>query len=133
MKTLSLIIKREFFDKILSGEKKTETREIRPKTAGRYIYYENLDNGQKYAPKDIDNAPESEKGYSYGAIQYDAIQLYVGYAKNRPGALVEVKGSEIYQLTDEDGQPIIYESEGNEYYLTQIEYTLGKVLSKTNC
>ena len=90
MKVLTLIIKQGYFDQILAGEKHTETREIRPKTAGKYIYYENADTGRRYAPKNIDSAPESKNGYRYGAIEYDAIQFYVGYNSNRPGALVAV-------------------------------------------
>ena len=133
MKTLSLIIKREFFDKILSGEKTTETREIRPKTASKYIYYVNNDTGEHYTPKEFDSAPDTPGGFSFEPIKYDAIQLYVGYNKNRPSALVEVKDAKIYEIVDENDKVITYEYEGEEYLLTQIDYTLGKVLHKENC
>ena len=133
MKTLSLIIKREFFDKILSGEKTIEFREIRPTTASRYIYYINNDNGQIVAPKDIKDAPDTPGGYSYEPIKYDAIRLFVGYNKNRASAVVEVKDAQIYEITDENNEVIIYEHEGQEYPLSEIRYTLGKVLEKENC
>lgn len=133
MNVLTLIIKQEYFDKILSGEKKTETREIRPKTAGKYIYYENADTGRHYAPKDIDKAPESKGGYRYAPIQYDAIQLYVGYSSNRPGAVVKVKDAVIVEIVDENDKPIIYETDGVQYLTTEIVYTLGDVISRTNC
>ncbi len=36
MKILTLIIKKEFYDQIVSGEKKKEYREITPRTEKRY-------------------------------------------------------------------------------------------------
>lgn len=132
MNVLTLIIKREYFDEILSGEKKTETREIRPKTASRYINYRDLTTGEVYAAKDLKKIPEDHE-VEVQAIEYDAIQLYVGYATNRPAALVEAKGAEIIEMVDENGESIVYEENGEEYLTCVIEYALGKVLNKTNC
>lgn len=64
-------------------------------------------------------------------IDYDSIQFYVGYNKDRDQALVEVKGAAITILTNEDGQDITYEHDRIEYVLSQITYDLGKVLSVT--
>lgn len=61
---------------------------------------------------------------------YDAIQFYVGYNKNRDSALVEVKDAKIVLLTDENDNEIVYEYEGREYVAAEIEYYLGKVIEK---
>lgn len=45
---LHLVIKKQFFDAILDGSKKTETREIRPKNANRYIEYLLDEEGIEY-------------------------------------------------------------------------------------
>ena len=133
MKILTLIIKQAYFDQILAGEKTVETREIRPKTAGRYIFYENNDTGVRYEPKDIDTAPDCANGYSFAPIDYDAIRFFVGYTPNRPECVVECKGAQIVSIVDENNEPVTYEVDGVQYYQTEIEYTLGKVLSKSNC
>lgn len=53
---------------------------------------------------------------------------------NRPGALVEVKGVELVDVCDEETkEPIVYEHNGNEYTMTEIDYHLGKVIEKMNC
>lgn len=92
MKILTLIIKQKWFDAILSGEKTVETREVRP-TNTKYISYRDNNTGKVYK-KDSDvpeSAWDSEKGVDTVINHYDAIQFWVGYEKNRPGALVEVK------------------------------------------
>lgn len=45
MKILTLIIKKKWFDAILSGEKKIETREVRP-TNTKYISYQDNNTGK---------------------------------------------------------------------------------------
>ena len=48
----------------------------------------------------------------------------------RPYIVVEVKAAEAVILTDENGNDIIYEHQGEEYLAAQIDYTLGKILEK---
>lgn len=135
MKILTLIIKQKWFDAILSGEKKIETREVRP-TNTKYISYRDNNTGKVYK-KDSDvpeSAWDSEKGVDTVINHYDAIQFWVGYETNRPGALVEVKGAELVDVCDEETkEPIVYEHNGNEYTMTEIDYHLGKVIEKMNC
>ena len=125
MKVLTLIIKQEFFDAILAGEKKTETREIRPKTASRYIEYYNPETGETYPdPEAItQDAPLDAR-----CIQYDAIRFFVGYAKDRATALVEVTGAQYFILTNDQGEDIVYEYKGREYVAAQIDYSLGNII-----
>ena len=113
-----LIIKQKFFDEIISGNKKQEFRELKPTTYKKYVVTN-------------ENGEAVEEDGIFKPIDYDAIQFYVGYNKDRDQALVEVKGAVIEILTDEDGKDIIYEYEGVEYLLSQITYDLGKVLSVT--
>ena len=133
MKTLKLVIKQMYFDQILSGEKKVESREIKPTTASRYIYYVNVDTDKEYAPKEMATAPESKGGYEIYPVEYDALELFVGYNTNRPSLVVEITDYSIVFLEDEDGNPITYEVNGETYQSAIIEYSLGKILSRKNC
>lgn len=130
MKVLTLSIKREWFDKILSGEKTEEYREVRPTNMGKYIYYQN--NGIDYEPKDYDKIPNDDSPIYIKEKHYDAIKFLTGaYSGKRPWMLVEVKNAECLILTDEDGNDIEYEwTDGKIYLASQIVYTLGKVLDK---
>ena len=135
MKILTLIIKKQWFDAILSGEKTVETREVRP-TNTKYISYRDNNTGRMYK-KDTDvpeSAWDSDKGVDTVVNGYDAIRFWVGYAPNRPGALVEVKGAELVEICDEETkEPIVYEYEGNLYTALEIDYFLGKIIEKVNC
>lgn len=123
MKTLSLVIKQQWFDKIMSGEKTTETREIKPNTQEKYI---------KVDPDGY--ALEDENGNCVPR-EYDAIRLYVGYNKGRDTALVKIRSAKVYYIVDENDEPITYETgETDEngdpvlYVAAQIEYELGDIL-----
>lgn len=71
MKVLSLVIKKVFFDDIMSGEKTIEYRELKQTTLNKYTYVDESD-GKRYLRR------------------YDALRLFVGYDKNRESAIVEV-------------------------------------------
>ena len=71
LKVLSLVIKKIYFDEIMSGEKTIEYRELKQTTMNKYTYIDSEDN-KRYLRR------------------YDALRLYVGYDKNRESALVEV-------------------------------------------
>ena len=92
MKTLTLIIKQCFFDEIIKGTKKQEFREVKPTTFKRLVQLD--EDGYEL---------EDENGNAI-PIHYDALQLYVGYAKNRASALVEVKSAYCEIITNEKGE-----------------------------
>ena len=123
MKVLNLIIKQKYFDAILAGRKVQEFREVKPTTVKRLLQLDK--DGYEL---------EDENGNAI-PIQYDALQLYVGYAKNRASALVEVKSAYCEIITDEKGEPIIYEhgrdKDGNPlvWVAEQVVFDLGKILS----
>lgn len=130
MKILTLSIKREFFDKILAGDKTHEYREVRPNNAGKYVYYRN--GGKDYEAKDFGNIPDDGSPIEIIAKGYDAIKFLTGaYSGKRPWMLVEVKAAEYVIFSDDDGNDIVYEwTDGKEYVMSQIDYTLGAVLDK---
>ena len=124
MNVLTLSIKQKYFDEILAGKKTHEYREIRPTNAKKYITY--LCGGKEY--KADEELPE-EGEVELKPIQYDAIKLLTGeYKGKRPYIIVGVKAVEAVILTDENGEDITYEYQGEEYLAAQIDYTLGKVL-----
>ncbi len=41
-----------------------------------------------------------------------------------------MKAAEAVILTDENGNDIVYEHQGEEYLAAQMDYTLGKILEK---
>lgn len=119
MKILTLIIKQKYFDEILAGTKKVETREIRH------------NNFQKYCELDEEGfALYDEEQGIFVPKKYDAIRFYVGYKKDRANALVEVTGANIGIFVDEEGKEIVYEAQGEEFVASYIDYDLGKVLEK---
>lgn len=115
MKILNLIIKGEYFDKIIKGEKKQEFREIRPTTTSKYC---EVDNDGSVILKDGIIIPR----------KYDAIQFFVGYNKDRECALVEVKSAEIELFVDDDGNFIEYEYKGEIHLAAQVVYNLGNII-----
>ena len=104
MKILTLIIKQKYFDEIVAGTKKNEYREIRPNNTKKYV----IEDGEIVEP-----------------VKYDAIRFYVGYSKDRATALIEVKNALIEILEDEQGKDVVYEENGQEYIMAQMNYELG--------
>ena len=123
MKTLNLIIKQCYFDEIIKGTKKQEFREVKPTTIKKLLQ---LDE-EGFEIEDADGNAQP--------IKYDAIQFYVGYNKDRDNALVEVKSAYCEIITNEKGEPIIYQYGTDEkgeplvWVVEQVVYNLGKVLA----
>lgn len=132
MKVLTLSIKQKYFDDILAGTKTHEYREIRPTNAKRYFRYEL--NGKLYESADDLPSDEEEPGdVNLVPVKYDAIKLLTGaYTGKRPYIIVEVKNAEVVLLADEDGNDIVYEYEGKEYLAAEMDYTLGKIIEKSD-
>jgi predicted helicase len=70
-KIVTLIIKKVYFDAILSGTKKVEYRQLKQTTLNKYTWL-NPEDGKRHLKK------------------YDAVRFYVGYNKDRETALVEI-------------------------------------------
>lgn len=115
MNQLSLSIKQVYFDAILSGEKKIESREIPPK------------NSEKYCDFD-------ENGDLIGPRKYDTLKLITGaYSGERPFMIIEVESAEVILYQVEDGKEIVCEENGEEYVAADLEYTLGKIIERFKC
>lgn len=123
MKVLNLIIKQKYFDAILAGRKVQEFREVRPTTI------------KKLLQLDEDGFEIEDENGNAQPIEYDAIQFYVGYNKDRDSALVEVVGAHCEIFVDENNEPITYEhgrdKDGDPlvWVAEQVVFDLGKVLS----
>lgn len=96
--TLYLPIKQTYFDQIVKGEKREETREIKAGvTANKYLqkgndgrYLLNADvteQGKEYFVDDYNDGR-----FPFLPKQYKYLSLAVGYAKERDTAIVEVVG-----------------------------------------
>lgn len=116
MEILTLIIRKEHFDKIIKGKKTQEFREIRPKTQS------------KYCQVDKDGYAIEKEGILQPR-KYDAIRFFVGYNKNRESALVEVKNASIELFIDEEDNFITYEENQETYIAAQVVYDLGQVIN----
>lgn len=129
MKTLTLRIKRNYFDAILSGKKTTETREVKPATATRYIYFTH--RGKDYRrQRDI---PRDEFPVHITPVHYDRLLLINGYHADAPRLTVEVKDANFFFLTDERDEYIIQPDEkGEEYLAAIVEYKLGQIINAEN-
>lgn len=85
LKVLTLNIKKQYFDLILSGEKTEEYRQLKQTTLNKYTYIDEAD-GKRYLRR------------------YDVLHLFAGYHKDRESAVVEVldttydQGIVIYHL-----------------------------------
>lgn len=118
MKTLTLSIKQKYFNEILAGTKKIETREIRPNNQTRYCQID-------------------EEGYVFedenGIVpkEYDTLTLLTGaYKGTRPKMVVKIEKAEIYLIEDDKGNLVTYEHQGEEYTMAQIDYHLGEIIEK---
>lgn len=128
MNTLTLSVKQKYFDEIIAGTKMQEFREIRPTNAKKYLALENRATGEVYPYSD--NIPGGDIWVA--PAKYDAIKFITGeYKGKRPFAIVEVKGQKIEIFTDENGNELKYEHEGEIYVDSQIIYDLGRVLERS--
>ncbi|MDE6651597.1 MAG: ASCH domain-containing protein [Paramuribaculum sp.] len=129
MNTLTLSLKRKYFDEILAGTKTHEYRDVRPSSTKKYIHL--LCEGKFYEDDDPafdDVSPDSP--VEIVAKKYDAIKFYTGaYSGKRPYMLIEMKDAEAIIMTDEKGDYIyLQDSNGEEYLAVTVDYTLGKIL-----
>lgn len=113
MEVLSLLIKTKAFERILSGEKKEETREITPSTQKKYV---------TITPDEVT------------IHLYDAIRFIAGNQADAPEALVKVDKIEMEYEPDEEGYIQLEETEEGELIILDAEmvYSLGNILETKN-
>lgn len=115
-KTLTLQIHRPNFEYILTGEQKTEHRDIYPSNVNRYV----------------NQTVDADGNVTATCVQYDALRLINGRRKDAPSLIVEVKSAEWVYFTDKEGRPLTYVENGKKYLVAQVWYRLGKVLRTDN-
>ena len=130
MKTLTLNLKRQYFDEILAGTKTHEYRDIFPENVRKFVCYR---IGDQTFPGDAELPSEEEMPGEVIAcpVEYDHIKFLTGaYSGKRPYMIVEVKATEIKYALDENGEHVICYDEARdvEFIVAQIDYTLGKII-----
>lgn len=120
MNKLTLQTDKKTFQKILKGEQKIERRYVYPNNAKRYVIEEDGvdENGEPIT--------------TVTPVHYDEIEFVNGRRKDAPRMTAEVVASEFVILTDEDGNDMTFEENGEEFYVCQVWYTLGEIRETSN-
>ena len=120
MEQLTLHTNKKHFQAILKGEETVEKRYVYPNNAKKYVIEEDK----------TDNNGEDVTIVT--PVHYDALQFVCGRKKDAPRLTIEVKSSEFVVLTDENGNDLTFEENGNEYYVCQVWYTLRDIIATEN-
>ena len=134
MKTLTLNLKRKYFDEILAGTKTHEYRDLFPENNDKFIRY--VLNGKEYKLSELPSEEEEQGEITPVPVKYDAIKFLTGaYTGTRPYIIVEVLDAQILVPKDDDGNEIIIYDEAAdiEFIMAQMDYTLGKILERSGC
>ena len=120
MEQLTLHTNKKHFQAILKGEETVEKRYVYPNNAKKYVIEE-------------DKTDENGDDVTIVTpVHYDALQFVCGRKKDAPRLTIEVESSEFVVLTDENGNDLTFEENGNEYYVCQVWYTLGDIIATEN-
>ena len=141
--TLYLPIKQMYFDQIITGTKKEESREIKDTTYKKYLANTDgcLDYNGDLISEDDDSYGDimAYKGgkFPYYAKDYKYLSLAVGYNKERDTALVEITGTSFRVMKNKKGEEVIFDINENdepilnpngEYCFWEIVYHLGNIV-----
>ena len=130
MKTLTLNLKRIYFNQILAGEKTHEYRDIFPENAKKFVYY-TIGDRTFAGDEELPSEEECPGDVIPHPVKYDRIKFLTGaYSGKRPYMVVEVTDAQINFIKDENGEQIIVfdEATGIEFVAAQLDYTLGKIV-----
>lgn len=130
-KTLTLNLKRVYFDEILAGKKTHEYRDIFPENEKKFVYYQ-IGDKTFSGGENLPSEEECPGEVIPHPVKYDRIKFLTGaYAGKRPYMIVEVVDAQINYIKDEQtGEQIIVldEATGIEFIAAQLDYTLGKII-----
>lgn len=116
LKKQTLFISRDNFEYILTGEQKTEHREILPSVEKRYLYTEGEGENMKVYP-----------------VKYDVLYLINGRRKDSPRMVVEIESADIVAfMNDKTKEPLMVQYGEDLIEDWQIWYHLGKVIETEN-
>ena len=143
--TLYLPIKQIYFDEILAGTKKQEYREIKDTTFKKYleVWTDKGDSGIVFDDELISEEEFEKYGndpfiynggvYPYVPIEYEYLDLRVGYAKDRESMIVEVTDISFELMKNKKGEIVRFDDEfrtcdDGGLTLWQIVYHLGAIV-----
>ncbi len=113
MKFVKLGVKPAIINRIVEGKPTTLKREIRPQ------------NERKFIQLDDDGCAMCNEAGNSIPVHYDAVQVVCA---NR-SILVSIKEAYTELLVDDEGNVLFYEIDGEPYYMENIVYELGNILS----
>lgn len=113
MKFVKLGVKPAIIDRIVEGKPTTLKREIRPQ------------NERKFIQLDDEGCAVCNEAGNAIPVHYDAVQAVCA---NR-SVLVSIKEAYTELLVDDEGNVLFYEIDGEPYYMENIVYELGNILS----
>lgn len=145
--TLYLVIKQVYFDQILAGTKSEEYREVKDTMVKKYLLMDEEglpalnDKANVDDPLVNDGVPEAYNGgvFPYLPIQYQYLNLAVGYKADRQTMTVEVKDISFRVQEGKKGPILMYDDGENTPQMVtdpskanacfwEIIYHLGKVI-----
>lgn len=113
MDIVKLGVKPAVFDRIMSGKPTTLKREIRPQ------------NEKKFIQLDEEGCAVCDEAGNAVPVRYDAVQVVC----TERSSLVRIKESYTELLVDDEGNVLFYVVDGEPYYMENIVYELGDVIS----
>nr|DAG47263.1 MAG TPA: hypothetical protein [Caudoviricetes sp.] len=124
MRELRLSVTPKVFAGVLSGERDTIEREIRPQNSHRYIEYFD-GSGRVY--RTFADVPDDVE-IDARPLEYESLRLTEGRGDGARSLLVRVVSAGTYIVLDEDGYANIYTFQGKEYVTARIVYGLGEII-----
>ena len=146
--TLYLIIKQNYFDDILMGSQKQESREINYTSYNKYLdTWENDGEVYLYVDKkklQINNHQQSSNNpmiynngdYPFIPIKYQFLNLVAGYNENRDSMIIAVENIHFETIKGKDGKDARFSNDtermkidkNGELCIWQVVYTLGEIV-----
>lgn len=96
MKTLKLVLKKQWYDMIASGEKTEEYRRVCQYWFNRLMQYNQAEGYNEFR-------------------KFDKVTFYLGYSKNRPSMTYEIKG-----MDHRCGRPEWGAEKGKRYFVIKL-------------
>ncbi len=128
-KCLTLSIKQDFFDAIISGQKDFEQREVRPTTYRQLVYF--VADGVTY--ERFEDIPATASEILMEPIKYDQLRLLTGaYTGKRPYAVVNVENSNVELYLDGDKQVFVQMADGRQFPAAVVVYNLGEIVERSD-
>ena len=128
-KCLTLSIRQNFFDDIISGQKDFEERDVKPTTYRQLVYF--VVDGVTY--ERFEDIPENAGEIIMEPIKYDQLKLLTGaYTGKRPYAVVNVEDARVELYLDGDEQVYVQMADGRQFPAAVVVYSLGEIVERSD-